>query len=366
MYSKAKNTSVHFTYLDSYEMDSVRNHVEIAKKDLKPGKWFYLRAPPFYLEKILPKLTNKLREYSKLRRGFTSGANDFFYLNDITHLYDTDYLTNRERLEEMGIRMTNSRELIHQDLVYIENERGERFVIDRKDTIPIIRSPKQLGSYQIAKQTTLCLFTRSPGKFTLIYIKHGEDLGLQKRPTIVNHNPWYKLADLTPAHILLVKSPIETFYVPISETPLICDQRLYLLNTKSPEKMWIYLNSTIALLTIQLYSRKGSSSSRGSVMDAAVEDYEEMPVPSLDSLTIEYDTTIQLRRKALKYKDEIKQIDRKELDKSVLKALGFDKPENVLHELYEAFVEVVEDRLIKTDESIDSSEGKKTSVEEVN
>ncbi|MEM2447098.1 MAG: hypothetical protein QW734_10625, partial [Candidatus Bathyarchaeia archaeon] len=73
------------------------------------------------------------------------------------------------------------------------------------------------------------------------------------------------------------------------------------------------------------------------------------PVPDLRNLKIEFDANKLMSRKPLPYYEEIKQPDRKELDKAVLRALGF--PENELDglvdELHRAFVEVVEDRLIK-------------------
>jgi len=339
---------VHFVYLDSYSKDDVKQYIRFDRKELKPGKWFYLRpGAKFFMEKLLPKLTHKLGDFAEIKRGFTTGANEFFYMKDVSHLFETDRIANPKKFEEWGVKAKTRKELEEQGLIYIENEVGERFVLNKKDTLPIIRNPKQLGFYKIARPATLCLYSSSPGAFTLIYIKHGEKMGLPKRPTLVNHVPWFKLADLDPTRIFLLKSPLDTFYVPISDVPLICDQRLYLLKTTDPLTTGLYLNSTIASITIQLYSRKGSSSSRGAVMDAAVEDYEEMPVPPLNNIKIDYDPRKLLERKPLKYYEEVKQQDRKELDIAVLRAIGFNIPEQVVSELYDAFVQVVEDRLVK-------------------
>jgi hypothetical protein len=51
----------------------------------------------------------------------------------------------------------------------------------------------------------------------------------------------------------------------------------------------------------------------------------------------------------LPYYDEVKESDRRELDKAVLRALGFPEHEldALVDELHKAFVWVVEDRLIK-------------------
>jgi Holliday junction resolvasome RuvABC DNA-binding subunit len=80
-----------------------------------------------------------------------------------------------------------------------------------------------------------------------------------------------------------------------------------------------------------------------------VEDYEEMPVPDLTQININFDAERLFKREPLKYTEEVKQGNRKELDRAVLLALGFPEKEieQLVEKLHEAFVAVVEDRLIK-------------------
>jgi hypothetical protein len=87
----------------------------------------------------------------------------------------------------------------------------------------------------------------------------------------------------------------------------------------------------------------------GGATDIKVQDYEEMPVPDLARMNISFDMEHLFRREPLKYAEEVKQEDRKELDRIVLLALGFPEGEvgRLVEELHRAFVEVVEDRLIK-------------------
>jgi len=78
-----------------------------------------------------------------------------------------------------------------------------------------------------------------------------------------------------------------------------------------------------------------------------VDDYQQMPVPALENMKINYDPDRLLDREALHYLEEVRQEDRKQLDTAILRAMGFDKPEELLPELYQAFVELVDDRIIK-------------------
>jgi hypothetical protein len=271
-------------------------------------------------------------------------------MKDVSHLFNADRLSYPNRFNYLPSNIRTEDDLKAHSLIYIENEGEDRFVIDAKDVKPLIRTPKEIRSYLIPKPTTLCLYTSNPGKFTKMYIKYGESKGYHKKPTCKNRDPWYKLPNLKPSKVVLSMSWMDTIYIPISEEDIICDARLYTLYPKSNiniENLWLYLNSTLFYLTAELYGRRLG----GGAIDIKVEDYEEMPVPDLNKIKIEYDPSSLLARDPLIYYEEIKQKDRIELDKAVLKALGFkdDEIDPLVKELHEAFINVVEDRLIKAD-----------------
>jgi hypothetical protein len=350
---------IQFIYLSRYGSNEVINYKSIPRGKLSPGKWYYLRAPKIFEEKLLPKLTHRLGDFADIKRGFTTGANEFFYMMDITHLYEADYLANPKKFEEWGVKAKTGKELLEQGLIYIENEGGERFVIDKKDTKPIIRSPEEVKSYKISQVKTLCLHTKQPGKYTAQYIKEysrrvisvaNKKMSFTDRPTFKSRKIWYHLPDLPTSKLILIKSFDEILYQPISDFPVLSDQRSYLFISKfnvnvKVEEVWKYLNSTIFYITMELYGNRLG----GGALDIRVEDYENMPVPDLSNLSIAFPTTRLQSRKPLPYYEEVKQPDRRELDKAVLRALGF--PENELDalvdELHRAFVWLVEDRLIK-------------------
>jgi hypothetical protein len=343
------NTSVHFTYLERYSDDIIRRDSAIEKNRLVPGKWFYIRAPRIFMETILPQLTHKLSDFAEIKFGIKTGANEFFYMKDISHLFENDFLSNPTKFSVAGIGARTNEELKEQELIYIENEGGERYVIDKKDVAPIVRSPRQLGKYRIDDIETLCLFTDSPGKYTQRYIKHGEKMGIHNRPSLKSHEPWFKLTDLKPSRILLIKSTMDTYYVPIAKVPVICDQRLYtFVYKKDPMKAWLYLASTVFALTEEIFCRRLA----GGASDMAVEDYQDTRIPMLDEMKIDFDPSLLLGRTALKYTDEVKQDYRRKLDLAVLEAMGIGKPEEMLDSLYDAYLEAVEDRIVKSGGSL--------------
>jgi len=348
---------IQFIYLERYGGDAAINYKSIPRGRLKPGKWYYLRAPKIFEEVLLPNLTHTLKAFAEIKRGFTTGANEFFYMKDITHLYEADYLANPEKFEKLGVRAKTGKELEKQGLIYIENEGGERFVLDRKDVFPIVRSPRQIRSYVFNQTTTLCLYTDNPGKYTSRYIEWGEKQRFNKRPTCRGRKPWYSLPKFNPTNILLPMSWLNIIYIPYCEEKTLCDHRLYAVypakNGTSPRSLWLYLNSTPFYVTAELFCRRLG----GGATDIMVEDYEMMPTPNLSEIEIDLGEAV-LNRKPLVYYEEVKQPDRRELDKAVLRALGFpeDELDKLVDKLHEAFVWVVEDRLIKAGRPVEGKE----------
>ncbi|AKA48722.1 hypothetical protein IX51_05965 [uncultured archaeon] len=355
----SKNTD--FVYLESYLSRQARNNVTFVRYNLRPGKWFYLRAPKMFMEEVYPKLTHKLGDFTEIKRGFTTGANEFFYMKDVSSQYEADYHSNPRKFDESGVKAKNENELREQDLTYIENEGGERFVLDKKDVKPLIRSPKQLGSYVIKEPITLCLYTHEPGSLTEQYIRWGEQQEIEVRgkgrkvkgynslETTKNRKPWFKLADLKPVRILLPMSMMDKLYIPISHEPVICDHRLYALDVKDPERIWKYLNSTLFLMTVELFCRRLG----GGASDIMVGDYEQMPVPDLNLYSVK-EHGITMNRDVRIYFDEIKMKDRQALDADTLNAIGID--DLSLEQLYTEFIELVEDRLLKAARPLKSRE----------
>ncbi|MGC9124666.1 MAG: Eco57I restriction-modification methylase domain-containing protein [Caldisericaceae bacterium] len=336
---------IQFAYFESYGSGKVRNYKAIERRKLQPGKWYYLRAPRIFEEVFLPRLTHRLKDFAELWSGINTGADEFFLMKDITHLFETDRIANPRKFAEWGVTAKTAKELQDQGLVYVENKAGERFVIDRKDVRPIVRTPKEVRSYVITNVRSLCLYTTSPGRFTRKYIKWGEQQRYHLGATCKSRNPWWALPEIKPAHILLPEFWLATIYIPYSEQAIICSRVFYLLRPKNLNilEAWKYLNSTLFFLSVEMFTRRLC----GGPTDTSVRDFENIPVPDLSNLRIDFPPEVLASIRPLKYRNEVKRKERAMLDKAVLRALGFEesKIDELVEELHKAFVETVDDRL---------------------
>ncbi|EQD32448.1 Type II restriction enzyme, methylase subunit, partial [mine drainage metagenome] len=216
---------VDFVYLESYGSKAVRRKISLERQVLKPGKWFYLRAPKFFMENVYPKLTHKLGDFADIKFGIKTGANDFFYMKDVSSQYESDYLANPKKFEEWGVVAISEKELKEQGLIYIENEGKERFVIDATDTKPLVRTTKDLKGYIIDKPEKLCLYAKTPGIMTKKYIEWGEKqpvnirgrkepiIGYNNVPSVSGRRNWYSLNELDPTNIILPMYVMDRFFI---------------------------------------------------------------------------------------------------------------------------------------------------------
>ncbi|NQS88809.1 hypothetical protein HQ584_03340 [Patescibacteria group bacterium] len=355
-----------FTYLEKYGGAEVRRSVVLDRKSLKPGKWFYLRAPKIFIEKILPKLTYKLGDFAEIKFGIKTGANDFFYMKDISQLYEADYLVNPKKFEEWGVKAGTKEELEKQGLIYIENRIGKKFAINIKDVSPLIKSPTELDSYIINEPTNLIFKPNpenKPGKESLKYIKWGEyqNVRIQKGKnkgdfikgynnlrTTKAHKPyWYNVPDLKPAHIIPNRFIKERHFVSLSSTPVLAGDACALVYPQKDKIMnvWYYMNSTVYYLVEELYGMRMGGG--GAPLQILAGSYKALPCFNLNNLNEDEDKIELLNRTVLPFKEELKNEKRRKLDIYVLETIGFKEPEEIVEKLYESYVEVVNDRIVK-------------------
>jgi len=368
--NKKTNTPVHFTYLESYGGKEVRRHIEIKRNDLILGKWFYLKAPRIFVERVLPRLNYKLEDMAEIKSGFRTGANEFFYMKDISYLYETDYLSNPKMPQELGITIKTKAELDNKGLAYVENEAGERFIIEKQSLKPLLRSIKDFSAPHIRESpNTFYLVIKAGEKkttFTDKYISWGQQKplevtrGSKKRRTIGYHSlsttksrpVWYVLPSLRPCKIALPELYSARFLSFYSETPILADHLFDMLYPKkSNEKaLWLYLNSTIHFIMLELWSPRMG----GGALHPRTIEYKTIPVPDIDKLVEPLKSIVFGNRETLPFDQEIKQPDKISLDLAVLMGLGFDRKtaETLLPELYQSYVELVKDRLVKAGKSL--------------
>ena len=301
------------------------------EKEGKTSKWGkYLRAPEVYFE-ILDKCKDKLvplKEVADIRRGYTTGVNEFFYLS-------------KDRIRHWGI----------------ENE----FLA------PVIKSPKESGGILIdLSKLELKVFLCHKSKEELLregkmralrYIEWGEqqrDSGGTlwcEHPTVVNRKYWYALPTPQLTKILWTKSYDVRFLQRYSKERLHADQRVYQLLEKDGAEAKLLatvLNSSLCSLIIELCGRVNLGEG---ALDTTVEEAQEymlVPNPQLFKGKVKDDAVQAFdnlcKRPIKPIFEEVKMKDRQRLDRLVLKTLGLD-PKQYLKPIYDGLTQLVRERI---------------------
>jgi len=324
----------------SYEDDEVRvrmirqedlkEQVDAAEQTVKWGQ--YLRGPDVYFE-ILGKCADKLvplREVAEIRRGFTTGINEFFYLTD-------------DKIKHWGIE--------------------EEFLK------PVLKSPKEFEGILIdpAKLTTkvfLCKKSkeelRREGKTRASkYIEWGEKQKTKDGvpwpdvPTVRNRKPgWWALPEADLVQVFWTKSYAVKHLQRFSPDRLLADQRLYQViqkDTVDTKTLAGLMNCSLFSLSTELGGRVNLGDG---ALDTTVEEAQDyLIVPDVTQLTNNqakkilqaFDTLLTRPIKAIF--EEVKMPDRQRMDSLVLEALGLD-PKKYLKPLYDGLCELVRERLL--------------------
>lgn len=204
------------------------------------AKWGkYLRAPQIFF-KILEKGKGKLvplREVADVRFGIKTGANEFFYLTE----------------EEIKRRKIEKEFWMHKD------EEG--------NWVPnyVIKSPRECKSIVVNPEDLKYRILMIHGdkkslrrKNVLKYIRHGERKGFDKRPTCASRERWYDLGHQRPADGVWFKAFNDRVLAPVNIKRSFSSDRfyaVYLKNKALKHRLFIYLNSTLPALMVELFGR---------------------------------------------------------------------------------------------------------------
>lgn len=316
----------------------VRKQSELKKNlelERKTQKWsIYLRAPDVYF-KILDQCGDKLvklNEIANLRRGFTTGINEFFYLSD-------------EKVKNWKI----------------EGDYLERIIKSPKETRDIVVNPSEskMSVLSVSKNKNELIGTNA-----LKYIQWGESQTTrgQKRgstggipwsevPTVKGRKNWYDLGELQPADILCPRFFDKYFLYRFNPHGLIEDQTLYgaILRKDSKKLVKIQaalMNSTIGYLITEL---NGRSNLGDGVLQYAVYETEDIPIIDARKIGTSFLSSIEeafdkiSKRPVKQVNDEVKEKDRQLLDSIIIKAIGLDT--NDLNDVYTSIPLLVSERL---------------------
>lgn len=282
----------------------------------------YLRAPDIFftiLEKGKDKLV-RLGDIAEVRRGFTTGANEFFYLDE-------------QRIAE--------------------------WKIEKEFLQPVIKSPREckrilVDSKELKYKIFLCHKDKKELKGTnaLKYIEWGEKQGFCENETVKNRRLWYACSMDLSGNTFWVKETNNRIGAFISERRMLADCRLYF--AACTVKIQNLVNSTLSALLSEVLSRAGLGEGARSLMVYEVNKFL-IPSPSI----FEFQKFFLSDRRLCSIFEEcgLNELctlrtqqpnplpDRKALDDVIFDALGLTPAER--KEVYWAVCELVQNRLNK-------------------
>ena len=307
-------------------------------------KWsIYLRAPDLFFE-LLDAFGDRLvplRDVAKVRRGITSGADKFFYVQD-----RTDGLDNKTLAEVYGLARSQT-----ESVRVVKAGDGSAYLIEAQYLEPLVFSVMELDGPTLDKSALkkrILLVGGQPddleGTHVLDYIRYGEREGYDKNTTcqarviedVDNPRAWYELRDsLVEGDVLWPKAHQYRHIVTFNDENLPINCRLYAIKAHAnvdPKVLAAILNSTLVAWFKEIYGRVVG---REGNTDTMVFETKQMLV--VDPLQISPNVAGRLRtaldklmqRPALPIYPmgaELEQADRVELDDAVFAALGVNDP----------------------------------------
>lgn len=202
----------------------------VAQQQLRAKeKWGLLwRAPAVYRQTRAQAAEKKLvplKAWATVRRGFTTGANRFFYLTP---------------------------------------EIAEEWDIETDFRRPLLKSLRNINQLRLGQAACLQEVLAVPptaqitGTAAAAYVAWGEDRGLHQRRTCASRRPWYILPWQEPAPLVIPKGIWERHLVPVLEEELLVDQQLYQIQLApgvSRSVAAALLNSSWVALQMELHGR---------------------------------------------------------------------------------------------------------------
>ena len=244
----------------------------IANGQILHGKAIYagakwgipLRAPDLWDELLTIGGSHwkQLGELAEVRFGIKTGADKFFYVDDVT----ADALSKTGDPLVLGTGHKIPRKDVISGDVKIIQAKGERWAVESRFLEPVVHSLMHIDRFDVRLEhcAHLVLMVAEPisalkGTHVAAYIRRGEELGIQKGSTLAQRGasrPWYDLTNAKRIGLLWAKSHQYRHCAPLNSKKFVANCNLYTVETKSDPKLAAaVLNSSFVMLAKQLYGR---------------------------------------------------------------------------------------------------------------
>jgi hypothetical protein len=273
-----------------------------AQSNLRPAaRWgLMLRAPDVVGQSRLQSSLRPLHDWAAVQRGFTTGANDFFYLDAKTSAH---------------------------------------WQIEPQFRRPLLKSLRGLN--RLTLTTADCkheLLWIPPdanlaGTGAAAYLAWAETEGINQRSTCANRQPWYSLPIQPLARLILPKGIWRRHMAPLLAESLPVDQQLYQIQLPpgiQPETAAALLNSAWFALQCELHGRVNFGAG---VLWLAAYELGRIPLPDPRALTPQQTDLLAQRFTTLAQRpfptteDDLHHPDRQALDAAVFDLIGLNDEE---------------------------------------
>jgi hypothetical protein len=274
----------------------------IAQSALQASaKWgLMLRAPDVVSQTHVQNNLRPLKEWAAIQRGYTTGANDFFYLTP---------------------------------------KKIEKWQIEPQYRRPLLKSLRGLDQLTLSKKACKHELLWIPADANLAgtavfdYIARAEQEGIDQRHTCTMRQPWYSLPPITPARLILPKGIWRRHMAPLLDHPLSVDQQLYQIYLPAdiqPEVAAALLNSAWFALQCELYGRVNFGAG---VLWLAAYELGRIHLPDPRTLTIQQANHLAIlftalaKRPFVTTEDHLGHPTRQALDNAVFDLIGLNEEE---------------------------------------
>lgn len=324
------------------------------RKSVVRARWgTILRAPGAYftLHAATPDAWVSAGEVAEVTRGFTSGANAFFFVRDVTAEVGEDLRAELGVTEGRGLRVIAAR----------GRGASRYFAVEERFLFPLIKTPREVSGYTIREADLPWRVLLLPpdeeylqGLRVVKYVRWGEAQGFNRRATVCSRPFWWSLPKLLPPQVLARQFYDRRFNFPYNPGAALCDHTFYYLTgCADPELFAALLNSSLTYLHVELWGR---SNMGDGVLTFYGPELADLPLPRpelfSDVLGAELKRAFQrlAARPVLTIEREIEQSDRRDLDLAVLAGLGLTSlpAASLLAEIYTALTQLVAQRLARS------------------
>jgi len=302
----------------------LRDEVEAAGQTVKWGQ--YLRGPDIYFE-ILQKCADKFVPLAKgenraadIRRGITTGINEFFYLSD---------------------------------------DEAKYWGIEKKFLKPVVTSTKEIPTVFVdEKKLTRKIFVCDKSKkdlagtHALKYIRWAEKH--EKRwpevPSVQSRKYWYVVPQNEVSDFLILRFRDRRHYAPVNPKNLPVGDVVFVgeFRDKSRSEFGCaFLNSVLTGLFAEVFGRTnlgdGLLTTYGpeiEILPLPLKNLSEVPRKKIEKVLSAFKKLG--KRKVLPFGKEIKRKDRKELERAIFECLGLGQ--NECKAVCQAVYELIEER----------------------